>query len=256
MSSRIESELYASIATLDQLKRLYQMGLVEVTAFRRESQALIADIQANIERMRGCGLSVEDFLRSERITERFPEAAQMLQFPPNSGDMRFESVNLEEYYDELGLAVLDVAAENASKGFMEVAELIVQVVRRLPQYKNIRYNDVLEAVNRVARNGLLPGIRLLRDGVKVVQLRPLELSSDQAEVVRLAAIKEPLTVEDVMIQFKWSEDHARQVLSSLVEAGIAVVGMRLSTGCRYYFPGLRSRDVKDTHDDGSDAAPP
>ncbi len=240
VNTSIESELYASIATLDQLRRLYQMGLVDVAAFRRESQALISEITTNIERMRRDGLSVEAFYWNERISERFPEAVQMLNISPGASERSDISINLDDYYDEIGLAVLDVATEHASKGFMGLAEMIVQVIRRLPQFKNIHYNDVIEAVNRVARNGLLPGVRVLRGGVKVVQLRPLELGPDQAEVVSLAATKGYLTLEEVMIQLKWSEDHARQVLASLVEAGIAIPECRLSTGSRYHFPGLRS----------------
>jgi len=48
-----------------------------------------------------------------------------------------------------------------------------------------------------------------------------------------------------MMQLKWSEDHARQVLASLVETGMAVADIRFSTGGRYYFPGLRSGDNSD-----------
>jgi len=146
---------------------------------------------------------------------------------------------------EAGLAILDVATEHASKGLMGLAELIVEVVRRLPEVKAVTYNDVIEAVNRVSEHGLIPGIRTLRGGVKVVELRPLELRRDQADIVNLAATKGHVSVEEVMMQLKWSEDHARQVLSSLVETGMAVADIRFSTGGRYYFPGLRSRDNSD-----------
>jgi len=108
-------------------------------------------------------------------------------------------------------------------------------VRRLPQYRNISYNDVIEAVKSGAEHGLIPGIRSLRGGVKVVGLRPVELSPDQADVVNLAASNGRVTVEEVMMQMKWSEDHARQVLMSLVESGMAVADIRFSTGGRYYF---------------------
>jgi len=35
-----------------------------------------------------------------------------------------DGVTADEYYDEIGLAVLDVATANSSKGFMGLAELI------------------------------------------------------------------------------------------------------------------------------------
>jgi predicted HTH transcriptional regulator len=133
---------------------------------------------------------------------------------------------------------------------MGLADLIVEVVNRVPQFKSVSYNDVIEAVNRVAENGLIPGIRTLRGGVKVVELRPLELRGDQSDVVNLAATKGYTSVEEVMMELKWSEDHARQVLSSLVDAGMAVADIRFSTGGRYYFPGLhhQSSDKAKGHD--------
>jgi predicted HTH transcriptional regulator len=148
----------------------------------------------------------------------------------------------DQYYDYIGLAVLDVATANSSKGLMGLAELIVEVVRLLPELKSVSYNDVIEAVNRVSQHGLIPGIRTLRGGVKVVELRPLELRRDQADVINAAATKGYVSIEELMMQLKWSEDHARQVLSSLVDAGMAVADIRFSTGGRYYFPGLRPRD--------------
>lgn len=240
-SDGLGSELYASIATLDQLKRMYDLGVVDIVSFRRESDALIMDVKQHMETMRRNGLDMSSFLHGERIIDTFPDAAQILNLPV-SRQSPIDGVTADEYYDEIGLAVLDVATANSSKGFMGLAELIVEVVRRLPQYRNISYNDVIEAVNRVAEHGLIPGIRSLRGGVKVVGLRPVELSPDQADVVNLAASNGRVTVEEVMMQMKWSEDHARQVLMSLVESGMAVADIRFSTGGRYYFPGLKPRD--------------
>jgi predicted transcriptional regulator len=70
-------------------------------------------------------------------------------------------------------------------------------------------------------------------------------------VINLAASKGYVSVEEVIMQLKWSEDHVRQVLSSLVEAGMAVADIRFSTGGRYYFPGLRARDNSDPRHTGA-----
>ncbi|NWF95116.1 MAG: hypothetical protein HXY34_03150 [Candidatus Thorarchaeota archaeon] len=242
MSDRLRSNLYASIATLDQLKKMYEMGVVDVSSFRRESEALLQDIAESIDALRRDGLDVSSFFWGERIPECFPEATRLIEVSSGRSDTASQSVDMERYYDQIGLAALDVATANSSKGIMGLAELIVEVVKRLPQYKNVRYADVIEAVNRVAEHGLIPGIRTLRGGVKVVQLRPLELGPDQAEVINLAATRGSVTIEEVMMQLKWSEDHARQVLTSLVDAGMAVANVRLSTGGRYHFPGLKARD--------------
>ncbi|MGQ4910800.1 MAG: hypothetical protein ACP6KW_01390 [Candidatus Thorarchaeota archaeon] len=242
MQDRIETELYASIATLDQLKKLYDLGAVDVRVFHRESQALLDEVHSHLGMLRRMGRDISSFIDSERIADVFPDAANLLNIRDQTTSRTYQGLSKDEYYDYIGLAILDVATENSSKGLMGLAELIVEVVRRLPQLKTVTYNDVIEAVNRVSENGLIPGIRTLRGGVKVVELRPLELRQDQSDVINLAASKGHVSVEEVMLAFKWSEDHARQVLSSLVDAGMAVADIRFSTGGRYYFPGLRSRD--------------
>jgi hypothetical protein len=245
MQERLQSELYASIATLDQLKKMFDMGLVDIKSYQRESEALAREVKHNIDDLRRVGLDVLFFLESERLPERFGDALRLLNLQRQEAHPRTDGMTLEEYYDHIGLAILDVATANASKGLMGLAELIVEVVKRLPEFKTVSYSDVIESVNRVSENGLIPGIRTLAGGVKVVELRPLELRRDQADVVNLAASKGHVSVEEVMMQFKWSDDHARQVLASLVDAGMAVADIRFSTGGRYYFPGLRTRDQRD-----------
>jgi hypothetical protein len=251
MHERLQSELYASIATLDQLKRLYDLGAVDIKSYQRESQALLQDVRTQIEDLRRLGLDIGRFVTGEHIIEAFPEAATLLRLGAHAPRRSLQGMTLDQFYDYVGLAILDVATENSSKGLMGLAELIVEVVRRLPELESVTYNDVIEAVNRVAENGLIPGIRSLRGGVKVVELRPLELRRDQADVINLAATKGYVSVEEVIMQLKWSEDHARQVLSSLVDAGMAVADIRFSTGGRYYFPGLRSRDSTDSRNTGA-----
>lgn len=251
MQERLESELFASIATLDQLKKLYDLGAVDIRSYQRESQALLQEVRNYIDNLKRVGLDINHFIDGERIVDSFPDAADLLRLREYTPARSYQGMSADQYYDYIGLAILDVATEHSSKGLMGLAELIVEVVRRLPEIKSVTYNDVIEAVNRVADNGLIPGIRTLKGGVKVVELRPLELRRDQADVINLAASKGHVSVEEVMMQLNWSEDHARQVLSSLVDAGMAVADIRFSTGGRYYFPGLRSRDSPDSRAVGS-----
>ncbi|MFW9907045.1 MAG: hypothetical protein ACFFEF_00605 [Candidatus Thorarchaeota archaeon] len=248
MYETIQSELFASIATLDQLKKMYDLGAVDIRSYHQESEALVHEVKTQIEELRRMGLDISAFLENERITEAFPDASGLLSLFERRPQSSLNGLTLDEYYDQLGLAVLDVATIHASKGLMGLAELIVEVVKRVPQFKSVSYNDVIESVNRVAQHGLIPGIKNLRGGVKVVELRPLELRRDQADVVNLAALKGYTSVEEIMMQLKWSEEHARQVLTSLVDVGMAVADIRFSTGGRYYFPGLRSRESQESND--------
>ncbi len=242
MPDRAQSELYASIATLDQLKKLYDVGAVDPRSYQRETEGLLTEVRFHLDELRRVGLDVGRFIETERLSDQFPDALHILQLRDTNPSTSVQGMTKEEYYDYIGLSVLDVVTANSSKGLMGLAELIVEVVRKLPELKSVSYNDVIEAVNMVAQHGLIPGIRTLKGGVKVVELRPLELRRDQADVINIAASKGFVTVEEIMLEFKWSEDHARQVLTSLVDAGMAVADMRFSTGGRYWFPGLRSRD--------------
>jgi hypothetical protein len=245
MHEDLQSELYATIATLDQLKKMYDVGAVDIRSYQRESVGLIEEVKSSINQMRRFGFDIGSFMHHERIPEYFPDAMQLIGMAQHQSRTAPKGMTLDEYYDYIGLAVLDVVTENSSKGLMGLAELIVQVVRRLPELRSVSYNDVIEAVNMVSEHGLIPGIRTLRGGVKVVELRPLELRPDQADVINLAASKGYVSLEDVMMALRWSEDHTRQVLTSLVNAGMAVADMKFSTGGRYWFPGLRSRDSQD-----------
>ncbi|MBD3406770.1 MAG: hypothetical protein GF411_11705 [Candidatus Lokiarchaeota archaeon] len=245
MQNRLQSELYASIATLDQLKKMFDHGVVDIRSYQRESEALVYEVRNYIKELRQFGVDIQSFLDGEMLSRDFPEALRMLNVSSIQSTLP-EGMSEEEYYDFIGLAVLDVATANSSKGLMGLAELIVEVVRKIPQLKSVSYNDVIQAVNMVAEHGLIPGIRTLRCGVKVVELRPLELRRDQSDVINLAASKGFTSIEEVMMRLKWSEDHARQVLGSLVEAGMAVADRRFSTGGRYWFPGLRARDESES----------
>jgi len=51
MQERLETELYASIATLDQLKKLYDLRAVDIKSFQRESQALLQEVRGHIDNL-------------------------------------------------------------------------------------------------------------------------------------------------------------------------------------------------------------
>ncbi|MFX1602951.1 MAG: hypothetical protein ACFFCK_05650, partial [Promethearchaeota archaeon] len=106
MQERLQSELYASIATLDQLKKMFDMGLVDIKSYQRESEALAREVKHNIEDLRRVGLDVLFFLESERLPERFGDALGLLNLLRQEARPRTDGMTLEEYYDHIGLAIL------------------------------------------------------------------------------------------------------------------------------------------------------
>ena len=149
MYESIQSEVYASIATLDQLKKMYDIGAVDIRSYQRESEALVMEVKARMDDLRNMGLDITGFLHHERIVESFPNAAQLLNLFEQKLPTSRSGLSSDQYYDQLGLAVLDVATIHASKGLMGLAELIIEVVKRVPQLKSVSYNDVIEAVKKV-----------------------------------------------------------------------------------------------------------
>jgi len=69
MQERLETELYASIATLDQLKKLYDLRAVDIRSFQRESQALLQEVRSHIDNLKRLGLDIGGFFAGERIMD-------------------------------------------------------------------------------------------------------------------------------------------------------------------------------------------
>ncbi len=71
MDEPLQSELFASIATLDQLKKMYDMGVIDIRSYERESEALIAEVRNCIEQMRRTGLDIGSFVGQARSIRVF-----------------------------------------------------------------------------------------------------------------------------------------------------------------------------------------
>jgi len=142
------------------------------------------------------------------------------------------------YYEQLGLQILELARRRMDEtgGIMTLAELVLLVnkVRR----RSVRQIDVVRAIQHLADAKLIPGIRKLKSGIKIVEFVPRELTEDQVTVLSLASRTGYTTLEDVMTQTRWNRERALAALKSLEKAGAAKLDKSYSHGIRYYFPGL------------------
>lgn len=75
----LKAELYGSIATLDSIVRKFEEGNLSPTLYKRQFRSLVRDTLKVRQLLEAEGGSWEDFLREERISERYPVAAQKLQ---------------------------------------------------------------------------------------------------------------------------------------------------------------------------------
>jgi hypothetical protein len=142
------------------------------------------------------------------------------------------------FYDELGLQILDIAKRRreATGGIMTLAEIVLIVNKQ--RKASVSQVDVAKALQNLAKAKLIPGIRKLPSGIRIVELVPRELTNDQVAVLSLASRSGYTTLEEVMTQTKWTQERADAALKSLESVGAAKVDKSFVHGKRFFFPGL------------------
>ncbi len=142
------------------------------------------------------------------------------------------------FYDELGLQILDIAKRRreATGGIMTLAEIVLLVNKQ--RKSSVSQVDVAKAIQNLAKAKLVPGIRKLPSGIRIVELVPRELTNDQVAVLSIASQSGYTTLEEVMTQTQWTQERADAALKSLESAGAAKVDKSFVHGKRYFFPGL------------------
>jgi predicted transcriptional regulator len=144
-----------------------------------------------------------------------------------------------KFYEELSMKILDIATKAAKEtgGIISLADLILRV-NKIIRDISISPMDVVKALKKLEEAGLISGVRKLKSGVKIVEVYPVELTKDQNEILSLASKKGWITLENVMVETKWSRERAMRALKSLEEAGIAIYDPSYTKGSRWYFPGF------------------
>lgn len=142
------------------------------------------------------------------------------------------------FYDELGLQILDIARRRrkATGGIMTLAEIVLLVNKQRKQ--SISQVDVAKAIQNLANAQLIPGIRKLPSGIRIVELVPRELTKDQVTVLSMASRSGSTTLEDIMTKTQWNRERADAALKSLEAVGAAKIDKSYVHGTRYFFPGL------------------
>ncbi len=142
-------------------------------------------------------------------------------------------------YEKLGLLLYQRALlkRKETGGIMTLGDayLIVNTGRLRGK---VKVDDVERAIKELEKRKVIPGLRQLRSGVKIVVFIPAELSDDQNEILSIASEKGYVTPEDVMLKTGWSKERVNAALTALEESGIARKEESYAYGEKYYFPGL------------------
>ncbi len=99
-------------------------------------------------------------------------------------------------------------------------------------------DDITDACDFLAVKGIIPGIKTLTSGTKVIELVPVEMDSDQNVVLQLALEKGYITLEEILVRTRWDEMRARRILEFFENNKIARYVQSFEEGERWYFPGL------------------
>ena len=104
--------------------------------------------------------------------------------------------------------------------------------------KKLETKDIEKAVKILKKNNIIPGIKELKSGVKIISFFPIELTDDQNEVLSIASRKGFTTLEEIMLKTDWTKARAQNALQALEQGGITRKDESYAHGEKYYFLGL------------------
>ena len=144
------------------------------------------------------------------------------------------------YYDQLANEILEIGKQSVREtgGLMSIAELTLRINKSRPG-KVVPPDDVVRSLETLVKSGLIPQLRKLDSGVKIVEFVTVDLSKDQEVVLSLASRKGgELTLEELVMKTKWPIERATRAVNALVDDGIALKDETYAEGTKYWFPAL------------------
>ncbi|MHA1268710.1 MAG: EAP30/Vps36 family vacuolar-sorting protein [Candidatus Helarchaeota archaeon] len=143
------------------------------------------------------------------------------------------------FYNQLGIQILNMAKKKIIEtgGIMTLAEVVLRINEGRPT-GTVSALDVVRAINILEKAEVIPGIKKLESGIKIVEFIPVELTPDQGIILNMASSKGFITLEEIIMNTNWTQDRIERVLQTLLEKNIAKIDQSYATGKKYYFPGL------------------
>jgi len=103
---------------------------------------------------------------------------------------------------------------------------------------NFTIDKLEETINELSEQGYIPGMKTIRDAennyLKVVQLKPHDVSQDEIELVKIALKQEKFTLADIIKLTGWSPEHASELLNKLTKLGILNYSRSFLHGERWF----------------------
>ncbi|MEM2144751.1 MAG: hypothetical protein QW279_05285 [Candidatus Jordarchaeaceae archaeon] len=124
-------------------------------------------------------------------------------------------------------------------GIIGLLELY-QRLRKKVSDETFSVSSVEDVINDMRKEGLIPGIRTLDSGVKIVEFAVIDYTRDAQKILEIASEKGWITPEEAVVKTGWSLDRVLSSLKALQDRGISRVDESYSGGQKWYFPGLMS----------------
>ena len=143
------------------------------------------------------------------------------------------------FYNQLGVQILYLVKKKTIEtgGIMTLAETVLMINEGRPT-ELVSALDVVRAINILEKAEVIPGIKKLDSGIKIVEFIPVELTPDQNIILNLASKKGFITLEEIIMNSNWTQERIERVIQTFIDNNLAKVDSSYATGKKYYFPGL------------------
>ena len=223
----------------------------------KEAELMIDDLERMLENIRELHSQLKkfekkwkkDIEKNKDSYKKLVELRQELGLPNELGIYEWkesatfwDKVGGGDFFERLGVEILEKAKEiqEYTGGLMTLGEVVLLVNKGRPG-KIIPSKDVVEAIEKLSNAKLIPKPKELKSGVILVEFIPANLSDDQEEVLALSTRKGWISMEELLLKTRWTQERCERVLESMRNAGIARVDASYAEGKKYYFPGLGGR---------------
>ena len=221
-------------------KRAAELKIKEIQA-RASTENLTKERLRELAKRHGVILALTPELKSEvellQKKYNIPSSRIMTeQITENDVLIKFSKID----HEKLGMLAYQrvlMRKEEIGVGLLPISE-VFDLVNTGILKGNVEIKDVLKAMKLLNKSNVIEDIKKLDSGIVMIQFFPIQYTEDQVKVIELAKGKDYLTIENVCLEFNWSQDRALKVLQSLEESGLAKFSESLLKGKQWFFPSL------------------
>ena len=221
-------------------KRAAELKIKEIQA-RASTENLTKERLRELAKRHGVILALTPELKSEveLLQQKYniPSSRIMTeQITENDVLIKFSKID----HEKLGMLAYQrvlMRKEEIGVGLLPISE-VFDLVNTGILKGNVEIKDVMKAMKILNKSNVIEDVKKLDSGIVMIQFFPIQYTEDQVKVIELAKGKDYLTIENVCLEFNWSQDRALKVLQSLEESGLAKFSESLLKGKQWFFPSL------------------